>query len=168
MEMKLKQVEQFLQQVDDFESPKIKYEQYATNAHLAGKIRIIMGIMTHFLAHMIYTAANSFEDIREKSVADFGCGCGMLSIAATLMGAEKVYSIDIDPDALAICKRNLEDLGIIDLVSEDEECSVETRNSVDSGVEDDDEEELLNDEFGHSDKDKFSCSEEGSDVESEM
>ena len=35
--MKLKQVEQFLQQVDDFESPKIKYEQYATNAHLAGK-----------------------------------------------------------------------------------------------------------------------------------
>ena len=39
--MKLKQVEQFLQQVDDFESPKIKYEQYATNAHLAGKYRII-------------------------------------------------------------------------------------------------------------------------------
>ena len=35
--MKLKQVEQFLQQVDDFEAPKIKYEQYATNAHLAGK-----------------------------------------------------------------------------------------------------------------------------------
>jgi hypothetical protein len=37
LKMKLKQVEQFLQQVDDFESPKIKYEQYATNAHLAGK-----------------------------------------------------------------------------------------------------------------------------------
>lgn len=36
--MKLKQVEQFLQQVEDFESPKIKYEQYATNAHLAGKL----------------------------------------------------------------------------------------------------------------------------------
>jgi hypothetical protein len=35
--MKLKQIEQFLQQVDDFEEPKIKYEQYATNAHLAGK-----------------------------------------------------------------------------------------------------------------------------------
>jgi predicted RNA methylase len=34
--MKLKQIEQFLQQVDDFENPKIKYEQYATNAHLAG------------------------------------------------------------------------------------------------------------------------------------
>lgn len=64
---------------------------------------------------MIYTAANSYDDIREKTVADFGCGCGMLSIAATLMGAEKVYSVDIDPDALVICKRNLEDLGIIDL-----------------------------------------------------
>ena len=33
--MKLKQLEQFLQQVDDFKEPKIKYEQYATNAHLA-------------------------------------------------------------------------------------------------------------------------------------
>ena len=38
--MKLKQIEQFLQQVDDFEEPKIKYEQYATNAHLAGNNRI--------------------------------------------------------------------------------------------------------------------------------
>jgi rRNA N6-adenosine-methyltransferase METTL5 len=64
---------------------------------------------------MIYTAANSYDDIRDKTVADFGCGCGMLSIASTLMGAEKVYSIDIDSDALVICKRNLEDLGIIDV-----------------------------------------------------
>lgn len=70
---------------------------------------------------MIYTAANSYDDIRDRVVADFGCGCGMLSIAAALMGAEKVYSLDIDPDALAICKRNLEDLGIIDLVSDDED-----------------------------------------------
>lgn len=114
--MKLKQVEQFLQQVEDFESPKIKYEQYATNAHLAGKfIFIIVFQLSSFLAHMIYTAANSYDDIRDKTVADFGCGCGMLSIAATLMGAEKVYSIDIDSDALVICKRNLEDLGIIDV-----------------------------------------------------
>ena len=70
---------------------------------------------------MIYTAANSYDDIRDKNVADFGCGCGMLSIAAALMGAEKVYSVDIDSDALVICKRNLEDLGIIDLESEDED-----------------------------------------------
>lgn len=123
--MKLKQVEQFLQQVDDFESPKIKYEQYATNAHLAGKHLFINISVFKFLAHMIYTAANSYDDIRDKTVADFGCGCGMLSIAAALMGAEKVYSLDIDPDALEICKRNLKDLGIIDHTG-DEEDGIET------------------------------------------
>ena len=75
---------------------------------------------------MIYTAANSFDDIRDRTIADFGCGCGMLSIAAALMGAEKVYSLDIDSDALIICKRNLEDLGIIDL--EDSESERESEN----------------------------------------
>jgi predicted RNA methylase len=47
----------------------------------------------------------------------------MLSIAAALLGAEKVYALDIDPDALVICKRNIEDLGIIDLDNSDSESS---------------------------------------------
>jgi len=83
------------------------------------------------IAHMIYTAANSFDDIREKTVADFGCGCGMLSIAATLMGADKVISVDIDEDALKICKRNLEDLGIIDLASDDDSDDAVSQNETD-------------------------------------
>jgi predicted RNA methylase len=73
------------------------------------------------LAHMIYTAATTYDDIREKIIADLGCGCGMLSIAAAMMGARKVLAIDIDKDALAICRRNLQDLGIIDLESDGEE-----------------------------------------------
>lgn len=68
----------------------------------------------YYLAHLIYTADSTFNDIKRKYVADLGCGCGMLSIAAALMGAEKVYSIDIDEDALKICRRNLIDLGFID------------------------------------------------------
>ena len=63
---------------------------------------------------MIYTAENTFGDIRGKYVADLGCGCGMLSISAALLGAETVYSMDIDQDALKICRRNLIDLGFID------------------------------------------------------
>ena len=96
---------------------------------------------------MIYTAANSYDDIREKTVADFGCGCGMLSIAATLMGAEKVYALDIDSDALAICKRNLEDLGIIDLESSDDEEIGEIGES-----------------YSHSDSDDESCLSEESNM----
>lgn len=87
---------------------------------------------------MIYTAANSFDDIRERTVADFGCGCGMLSIAAALMGAEKVYALDIDPDALAICKRNLEDLGIIDLPSESEGSAEDEESADDEDAEESD------------------------------
>lgn len=155
--MKLKQVEQFLQQVEDFESPKIKYEQYATNAHLAGKIYICNIIFYHtFVAHMIYTAANSYDDIRDKTIADFGCGCGMLSIAATLMGAEKVYSLDIDPDALVICKRNLEDLGIIDLESDNEEINELVNDSDDEeSAEDDIENEYYGTDNDDSDNDNF-------------
>lgn len=113
---------------------------------------------------MIYTAANSFDDIREKTVADFGCGCGMLSIAAALMGAEKVYSLDIDPDALVICKRNLEDLGIIDIESDSELGSNSESRSEESYSELD--ENFLNE----SDKSELSNanSKETSDCESEI
>lgn len=33
-------------------------------------------------------AENSFGDVSDKVVADFGCGCGTLGIAAALLGAE--------------------------------------------------------------------------------
>lgn len=83
---------------------------------------------------MIYTAANSYDDIWDKTIADFGCGCGMLSIAAALLGAEKVYALDIDSDALEICKRNLEDLGIIDIQSDNEN---ESEDSIEADLKED-------------------------------
>jgi len=75
------------------------------------------------VAQMMYTAATTYDDVKDRVVADFGCGCGMLSIAAAILGAKKVYALDIDSDALDICKRNLEDLGIIDLPTDDENVS---------------------------------------------
>ena len=35
-------------------------------------------------------AENSFGDVSNKVVADFGCGCGTLGVAAALLGAEWV------------------------------------------------------------------------------
>jgi predicted RNA methylase len=78
---------------------------------------------------MIYTAENTFDDIHGKYVADLGCGCGMLSIAAALLGAETVYSIDIDQDALKICRRNLIDLGFIGNDSGSESNDSNSQNS---------------------------------------
>ena len=39
-------------------------------------------------------------DLSGKTVIDFGCGSGILAIAAIKLGAEKVIGIDIDPQAL--------------------------------------------------------------------
>ena len=41
-------------------------------------------------------------------VADLGCGSGILSIAASLMGAESTYAIDIDPIAARVAAENAE------------------------------------------------------------
>lgn len=39
-------------------------------------------------------------DLKGKTVVDFGCGSGILSLAALKLGANKVIGIDIDPQAL--------------------------------------------------------------------
>ena len=45
-------------------------------------------------------------------VADLGCGSGILSIAASLMGAKETYAIDIDPVAARVAAENTELNGI--------------------------------------------------------
>ena len=41
-----------------------------------------------------------------RSVLDFGCGSGILAIAARLLGAGSVTAVDHDPQALAVARRN--------------------------------------------------------------
>jgi ribosomal protein L11 methyltransferase len=47
-------------------------------------------------------------ELKGKTVVDFGCGSGILAIAALLLGAEKVIAIDIDPQALEATIDNAE------------------------------------------------------------
>ncbi len=51
-------------------------------------------------------------DLSGKTVIDFGCGSGILAIAAIKLGAEKVIGIDIDPQALLASKDNAERNGV--------------------------------------------------------
>lgn len=44
--------------------------------------------------------------LRGKSVIDFGCGSGVLSIAALLLGAEHAWAVDIDEQALLASSDN--------------------------------------------------------------
>ena len=40
------------------------------------------------------------QELQGKTVLDFGCGSGILTIAALLLGAQKAVAVDIDPQAL--------------------------------------------------------------------
>lgn len=44
--------------------------------------------------------------LEEKTVVDFGCGSGILAIAALKLGAQEAIGIDIDPQALLASKDN--------------------------------------------------------------
>ena len=45
-------------------------------------------------------------------VLDLGCGSGILSIGALLLGAKSAVGVDIDPNAVDVCYNNADDNGI--------------------------------------------------------
>ena len=45
-------------------------------------------------------------DVTNKTVVDFGCGSGILALAALKLGAKRVIGIDIDPQALQATQEN--------------------------------------------------------------
>ena len=45
-------------------------------------------------------------DLQDKVVVDYGCGSGILAIAALLLGAKHAYCVDLDPQALLATKDN--------------------------------------------------------------
>ena len=50
-----------------------------------------------------------YDHITEgQEVMDYGCGSGILSIAATLLGASTVYAVDYDPQAITAISNNIE------------------------------------------------------------
>lgn len=54
------------------------------------------------------------QDVRGLNAIDFGCGSGILAIAALLLGAERVTGTDIDPQALEASRDNAQRNGIAD------------------------------------------------------
>ncbi|MBJ9985048.1 50S ribosomal protein L11 methyltransferase [Acinetobacter sp. S40] len=53
-------------------------------------------------------------DVKDKIVIDYGCGSGILGVAALLLGAKKVYATDIDPQAVLATKQNAELNNVLD------------------------------------------------------
>lgn len=53
-------------------------------------------------------------DLKDKIVIDYGCGSGILGVAALLLGAKKVYATDIDPQAVLATQQNAALNGVLD------------------------------------------------------
>ena len=56
-------------------------------------------------------------DLQGKTVIDFGCGSGILAIAALKLGAAQAIGIDIDPQAIQASRDNAERNGVADRLS---------------------------------------------------
>ena len=82
-----------LSKLKGFEGPKVMAEQYSIDPEIA--------------ATVLWKALYS-EKVRVCSIADLGCGTGILGIGALLLGASKVYFVDNDENALKIAKENLD------------------------------------------------------------
>lgn len=55
--------------------------------------------------------------IHDRVVIDYGCGSGILAVAALLLGARAVHCIDLDPQALEATQSNAEKNGVQERVS---------------------------------------------------
>lgn len=91
--MSKRELEILLSQLSEFAEPKVGLEQYPTDAATAADA----------LWH-----AKSNGHIVGKTLADLGCGPGIFGIGALLLGAKFVYFVDVDADALAVCKQNVQ------------------------------------------------------------
>jgi ribosomal protein L11 methyltransferase len=57
------------------------------------------------------------QSMEDKTVVDFGCGSGILAVAALKLGAKNVIGIDIDPQALLASEQNAKNNEVADKLS---------------------------------------------------
>lgn len=78
-----------------------------------GRFPLILGPGKAFGSGEHETTASCLEfleqisSLDEKKVLDFGCGTGILAIAAARLGASYVVALDNDPEALLTCVNNI-------------------------------------------------------------
>jgi putative methylase len=93
--MKLRTLEIKLERVSGIPNPDPAKEQYMTPAPLAARL-----LFDAYLA----------GDIKGCSVCDLGSGTGILSIGASLLGADEVVGVEGDARLVAIARENAEKL----------------------------------------------------------
>ncbi len=95
--LKKRRLETTLQRLRPLDSRSAQLEQYPTPAYIA--------------ADVLWEAYGS-GDIQGRDVADLGCGNGVFSIGAKLLGADRVVGLDVDKDAVEVASENASDLSL--------------------------------------------------------
>lgn len=95
--MKRKHLAMLLSRLEGFPEPKPWLEQYKTPGDVASELL--------WLAH-------SLGHIAGKVIADLGTGTGVLAIGAKLLGAKKVYAVEIDEKAIEVARKNAGKAGV--------------------------------------------------------
>jgi len=90
-----KELALILSKLKDFESYDVELEQYSTPSEIS--------------AEVLWTACLN-ADIENKVILDAACGPGYFGIGALLLGAKKVYFVDIDEKILKIVKENINNI----------------------------------------------------------
>ena len=81
-----------LSELEGFSEPKVRQEQY---------------IMDSEIGASVLWNAYLLKDIGKKSIADLGCGTGIIGIGALLLGARHLVFVDSDEKSLNIVKNNI-------------------------------------------------------------
>ncbi|MBI2139785.1 methyltransferase [Candidatus Woesearchaeota archaeon] len=71
--------------------PKVRLEQYITDPEIAATVLWDAYLRGH---------------IKGKTIADLGCGSGILGIGCILLEAREVYFVDADPESLEVAREN--------------------------------------------------------------
>jgi len=101
-----KQLAITLSRLQSFEKPSIRLEQYPTDSEIAAEI--------------IWHAQLS-GDIYKKTIADLGCGTGVLGIGSMFFEPKKVFFIDVDERTIKKLENNLQlfDLSNYEIINSD-------------------------------------------------
>lgn len=89
--MKKRELAVLLSKLKTFEKPKVKLEQYQTESEIA--------------ADALWTAYMN-GDVEDKIITDLGCGTGTFGLGALLLGAKKVYMVEVDEETLDLARQN--------------------------------------------------------------
>lgn len=76
---------------------------------------LAFGTGTHETTHLCLEHLAAM-DLAGRTVLDFGCGSGILAIAALMLGARRAFACDVDPRAIEATRNNASVNGVADRI----------------------------------------------------